>query len=76
MATKNERLVIEANARKPYADEIKRLTAKVESTRGALELLLRKTSSGVSDFAGWHNATAADIGEVLNAARAALRDSL
>lgn len=74
MTTKAERAMIEANARKPYADEIVRLNNRLNRAYDALELLLRKTRAGKSDFEAWHNATAADIGEILTAARGALAD--
>lgn len=72
--TKHERAVIEANARKPYADEIVRLNNRLNRAYDALELLLRKIGRGSSDFSGWHGASAADIGEILAAARYALAD--
>lgn len=48
--------------------------------RYALELLLHKAScthggNAGSDFQAWHRATAADIGEILTAARRALETS-
>jgi hypothetical protein len=73
---------IAADARKPYADEIKRLLGEIEKRdeaiaclRGASKLLLRRASAvepKASDYQAWHAVSAAEIGEVLTAARVAL----
>lgn len=57
------------------ADAVAKAIPLIEAKNAALRLLLARASAfkpGQTDFGVWHAAKATDIGEVLNAARAAL----
>lgn len=56
-------------------DEASALRARVAKLETALSDVVTRCSgrAGESDFARWHRQTAADIGEMLNTARAALK---
>lgn len=57
------------------AEEVGTIRARVVRLETALSDVVTRCSgrAGESDFARWHRQTAADIGEMLNTARAALK---
>lgn len=62
-------------AAQTLAEEVGTLRTRIAWLEAALSDVVTRCSgrAGESDFARWHRQTAADIGEMLNTARAALK---